>query len=178
MIREAPIAGLYVVEIKIHRDERGFFAERYQQERFAKLGLHDSLVQDNHSRSHKGVLRGLHYQTDPAQGKFIQVIRGSIFDVAVDMRKSSETYGKHFSIELSETNGLCLWVPYGFAHGFCALEESDVLYKVTGNYNPKTEGGIRWSDPALEIPWPIENPLVSAKDKELPLLKEVAPIIV
>lgn len=164
------IKGLLIVEPKVFRDERGFFTEKYRADVLAEHGLHETFVQDNHSRSAPRVLRGLHYQTDPAQGKLVTVARGRIWDVAVDLRRGSPTYGRHFGVELNDENFLCLWIPFGFAHGFCVLgnEPADVVYKVTGTFNGKTEGGVRWNDPEISIPWPIRDPLVSARDSSLP----------
>jgi dTDP-4-dehydrorhamnose 3,5-epimerase len=127
-------------------------------------------VQDNHSLSKPGVLRGLHFQTQPSQGKLVGCSRGRIWDVAVDLRPHSQSYGKWYSAELSAENGRLLWIPSGFAHGFCVLgdEPADVQYKVDAFYNPKMEFGIRWDDPDLQIPWPIKNPIVSERDSALP----------
>ena len=168
-VSQAEIAGLAVVELKVHGDARGFFIERFQQDRFREMGLPDRFVQDNHSRSAPGVLRGLHYQTRPAQGKLVGVVRGKIWDVAVDVRPGSPTLGRHFAIELSDTNGRLLWIPPGFAHGFCVLgdEPADVLYKVDATYTPAGEGGIAWNDPHLAVPWPLQNPTISQRDQML-----------
>lgn len=175
--RDGPLPGLAILELKTYRDERGFFVERYRKDWLEGLGI-TSLVQDNHSRSAPGVLRGLHYQIDPPQGKLVGVIRGRIWDVVVDLRRGSPTFGKSYGVELSESNGLVLWVPYGFAHGFCVLgdSEADVIYKVTGYYNPKTEGGVRWNDPDLRIEWPVKEPRVSPRDVALPLFKDIHPL--
>jgi dTDP-4-dehydrorhamnose 3,5-epimerase len=164
------VKGLLLLELKIHGDARGFFAERYQAARFAELGLPTIFVQDNHSRSAPGVLRGLHYQHTPAQGKLVGVTRGRIWDVAVDVRADSPTFGKYSGVELSDLNGRLLWIPPGFAHGFCVLgdEPVDLLYKVTALYNPPGEGGIRWNDPDLAVPWPLVNPTISGRDQNLP----------
>jgi dTDP-4-dehydrorhamnose 3,5-epimerase len=164
------INGLVLVELKVLGDARGFFVERFQQEKFREAGLPDRFLQDNHSRSAPGVLRGLHYQTRPAQGKLVGVVRGRIWDVAVDVRPTSSTYGKHIAIELSDMNGRLLWIPPGFAHGFCVLgdEPADVLYKVDSLYNPAGEGGISWSDAELGIEWPVKDPTISARDQKLP----------
>ncbi len=161
--------GLKLIELKVHGDQRGFFVERFNQKNFRDEGLPTQFVQDNHSRSAPGVLRGLHYQTQPTQGKLVGVARGRIWDVAVDIRLQSPTFGKWFGVELSDLNGKLLWIPSGFAHGFCVLgnESADVLYKVDGLYNPKTEGGIRWNDPELKIEWPISNPAISERDEKL-----------
>jgi dTDP-4-dehydrorhamnose 3,5-epimerase len=176
--RKTPIEGLLVIEPKVFRDDRGFFLERFRQDKLAALGLSETFVQDNHSRSAPGVLRGLHYQTDPKQGKLVSAVRGRIWDVAVDLRKGSPTFGQHFGIELSDENCLSLWMPYGFAHGFCVLgdTEADVTYKVTGFYNSATEGGVRWNDPALAIQWPRRAPQVSARDAALPSLQDTQPL--
>lgn len=162
--------GLILVELVMMRDERGFFLERFQVDRFRQNGLPVDFVQDNHSRSAPGVLRGLHYQYDPPQGKLVGVAHGSIWDVAVDVRADSPTFGRSFGIELSDVNGNMLWVPPGFAHGFCVLgdEPADVLYKVDTHYNPKGEGGIFWDDPDLRIDWPIKPATVSNRDAQLP----------
>jgi dTDP-4-dehydrorhamnose 3,5-epimerase len=161
--------GLVLVELVIHGDARGFFVERYQTARFHEAGLPANFIQDNHSRSAPGVLRGLHYQTNPVQGKLIGVTRGRIWDVTVDIRAGSPTFGKSCTVELSDLNGRLLWIPPGFAHGFCVLgeESADVIYKVDSPYNPAGEGGIQWNDPELAIPWPIQAPVVSARDQKL-----------
>ena len=162
--------GLKIIKFNIFRDERGFFAERYHEPRLADLGIQETFVQDNHSRSKPSVVRGLHIQYNKPQGKLVGVIRGSIYDVAVDLRPRSKTFGQYFGIELSDSNGFMLWIPPGFAHGFCVLgkEMADVHYKVTAPYNPAGETGIVWNDPDLNIHWPLtEPPLVSLKDKNL-----------
>lgn len=176
--KDVGLAGLKLIQLKVYRDERGFFVERFRDQSLRELGIQEEFVQDNHSRSVPGVLRGLHYQTDPAQGKLVGVIRGRIWDVVVDLRKDSPTFGKSFGVELSDSNGLLLWVPYGFAHGFCVLgkEHADVIYKVTGYYNAKSEGGVRWNDPALEIDWPVKNPTVSERDGALPGICDIRPL--
>jgi len=163
------IKGLALVELKVNGDARGFFIERFQQERFAASGLTTAFVQDNHSRSAPGVLRGLHYQLRPAQGKLVGVVRGRIWDVAVDIRPESPTFGQNFAVELSDMNGRLLWIPPGFAHGFCVLgdEPADVYYKVDAPYTPATEGGISWNDPTLAVAWPVRNPTVSQRDQKL-----------
>ena len=163
------LSGLKLIELKIFSDDRGYFMERYQKERFKEMGLPGEFIQDNLSRSKPGVIRGLHYQSNPAQGKLVGVIRGKIWDVAVDIRKDSPTYGKWEAFELSDENGRLLWIPAGFAHGFCVLgnEPADVMYKVDAPYSPKTEGGIVYSDPDLRIEWPISNPILSGKDQVL-----------
>lgn len=174
MVNEGRLSGLKLIELKIYGDDRGFFTERYVAERFVGYGLPERFIQDNHSRSKPGVIRGLHYQTDPAQGKLVGVIRGKIWDVAVDLRKDSPTFGQWEAFELSDENGRLLWIPAGFAHGFCVLgnEDADVMYKVDAVYSPKTEGGILYSDPDLKIEWPVKDPIVSGKDRVLHLFKE------
>ncbi len=169
MIKTLSLSGLKLIELKIFPDERGFFTERYQQTRFKDYGLPENFIQDNHSRSKPGVIRGLHYQNHPAQGKLVGVIRGKIWDVVVDIRPDSATYGKWEAIELSDENSRLLWIPGGFAHGFCVIgdEPADVIYKVDAVYSPKTESGILYSDPSLAISWPIQNPIVSSKDQVL-----------
>ncbi|HAR41608.1 MAG TPA: dTDP-4-dehydrorhamnose 3,5-epimerase, partial [Bdellovibrionales bacterium] len=159
-----------LIELSLYGDERGFFVERFHEERFHDAGLFAHFVQDNHSRSAPGVLRGLHYQVSPPQGKLVGVVRGAIWDVVVDIRPESPTFGQHYGVELSDMNGRLLWIPAGFAHGFCVLGESpaDVLYKTDGIYNASTEGGITWNDPELKLPWPIANPIVSKRDQEQP----------
>jgi dTDP-4-dehydrorhamnose 3,5-epimerase len=163
------LSGLLLIEPPMFRDARGFFVERHSDHRFQSHGL-PRFCQDNHSRSHPGTLRGLHYQAHPPQGKLVGVIRGTIWDVAVDIRPDSATYGKHVAIELNDNDSRLLWIPAGFAHGFCVTgsEDADVLYKVDSPYEPSTEGGIVWSDPELAIPWPIARPIVSERDCNLP----------
>ncbi|MCM2321836.1 MAG: dTDP-4-dehydrorhamnose 3,5-epimerase [Oligoflexia bacterium] len=163
------LPGLLLVETRVFGDKRGFFMERFNQEEFSRLGLPDTFVQDNHSRSAPGIVRGLHFQTDPAQGKLVGVVRGAIWDVAVDLREDSPTFGQHATMELTGESGRFFWIPAGFAHGFCVLgdEPADLLYKTTALYNPKTEGGIHWADPELGIPWPLRSPVLSARDEGL-----------
>lgn len=163
------LEGLKLVQLDVFGDQRGFFVERYNQGKFEKLGLPTQFVQDNHSRSAPGVLRGLHYQHSPAQGKLVGAARGKIWDVAVDIRRQSPTFGMSYSVKLSDENGLLIWMPAGFAHGYCVLgtETADILYKTDGLYNSETEGGIHWADPALKIDWPIKNPVVSDRDTKL-----------
>ncbi len=168
------LEGLKLVELSIHGDQRGFFVERFHEDKFMSQGLPTRFLQDNHSRSAPQVLRGLHYQTLPPQGKLVGVVHGKIWDVVVDIRPQSPTLGQSYGIELSDQNGKLLWIPHGFAHGFCVLGETpaDVLYKVDGLYNPDSEGGILWNDPELKISWPIENPIVSKRDQALPQFEE------
>lgn len=157
-----------------YRDHRGFFAEIYRRSEFEAHGIRGPFVQVNHSRSVRGVLRGLHYQKPPAaQAKLVTVLRGEIFDVAVDIRRGSPTYGRWVGTVLSGEDGRMLYIPEGFAHGFCVLSEvADVLYEVTAEYAPELERGIRWDDPDIGIQWPISDPILSEKDAALPLLRE------
>jgi dTDP-4-dehydrorhamnose 3,5-epimerase len=168
-IFDTPLAGLKIVQLKKFEDSRGFFVERFSKPKFETLNLTTQFLQDNHSRSKPGVLRGLHYQYAPDQGKLVSAIRGKIWDVAVDIRMNSPTLGKWFGIELSDENSKMLYIPAGFAHGFCVLgsEPADVVYKVTEVYSPKTEEGILWNDLDFGIEWPIENPIVSERDEKL-----------
>lgn len=165
-VSECALKGLKIVTLDVLGDSRGFFVERFHKEKFAALGLPNDFSQDNHSRSAPGILRGLHYQHTPAQGKLVGVTRGRVLDVAVDIRPHSPTYGKYEAVELSGENGVLLWMPAGFAHGFCVLgdEPADMLYKVTGTYNAAGEGGIAYNDPELAIDWPVKNPTISARD--------------
>jgi dTDP-4-dehydrorhamnose 3,5-epimerase len=155
-----------------HRDARGFFQESYRVSSFEEAGIHARFVQDNLARSTRGVLRGLHYQLPPAaQGKLVGVAQGSIFDVAVDLRVGVPTFGRWVGRMLDEESGDQLWIPKGFAHGYVALSDvCDVVYKVTAEYDPELDRGVRWDDPAIGIEWPVADPLVSAKDREQPLL--------
>ena len=176
-MKVTPLAleGLKKIELKLHGDARGFFVERYQKERFREAGLPFEFVQDNHSRSSPGIVRGLHFQTAPAQGKLVGVARGRIWDVAVDIRPESPTFGRHLGVELSDLEGTMLWIPPGFAHGFCVLgsEPADVVYKVDAVYTPATESGVRWNDPELAIVWPVKDAQVSARDSAMPLFAEL-----
>ncbi len=168
-IIDCPIEGLKIVELKVFGDRRGFFVERFSEPKFAEMGLPTRFIQDNHSRSAPNVLRGLHYQKNPEQGKLVGVTRGRVWDVAVDIRPNSKTFGQYYGVELSDENGRLFWIPAGFAHGFCVLgdEPVDMQYKVTGVYNPSGEGGILWDDKEINIEWPINNPTVSDRDKAL-----------
>lgn len=171
------IPEVILVEPRVFADQRGFFLETYKHSDFAANGIPERLVQDNYSHSKRGVLRGLHYQRPPqAQGKLVMALRGEIFDVAVDIREGSPTYRRWVSAVLSDENLHLLYVPPGFAHGFCVLsEEADVVYKVTAEYAPDLDTGIRWNDPSIGVEWPIEEPTLSQKDAQLPLLREVGP---
>ena len=171
------IPDVILIEPEVFQDARGFFYEFYHEKIFAENGIKTKFVQDNHSRSSKGVLRGLHFQIEPkAQSKLVRVIRGEVFDVAVDIRKGSKTFGQYVSTLLSEENKRLLYIPTGFAHGFCVLKDgSEFLYKVSNFYSPEHERGIIWDDPSIRIPWPkLEIPYVfSEKDKKFPLFKDL-----
>ena len=173
---KTPIKGLIIVEQAIFEDERGFFMESYNYKGFEQGGIDVIFVQDNQSHSKKGVLRGLHFQKRHPQGKLVRVIKGEVFDVAVDMRKNSPTFGRWFGIELSEENKKQFYIPPGFAHGFLALrDDTDFLYKCTDYYYPDDEGGVIWNDPTINIKWPIEKIdklIVSPKDRSLPTFRE------
>ena len=167
------ISDVILVEPKLFSDDRGFFLESFKTSDFLSIGIDKKFVQDNFSHSIRGVIRGLHFQRTPkAQAKLVTALKGEIFDVAADIRKNSPTYGKWIGEILSESNHKLLYIPEGFAHGFCVLsEEADVLYKVSNEYSSEHEEGIIWSDPKLNIQWPITKPIVSDKDGELPLLE-------
>lgn len=166
-ILNTEIPGLFIVKPDVFTDQRGYFFESYNKAKFAFLGIDADFVQDNESRSMKGVLRGLHFQKDPfAQGKLVRVVKGAVLDVAVDLRKDSPTFGKWSSIELTGDNKLMYWIPAGFAHGFLTLEDDTVFtYKCSGLYNREAESAIIWNDPDLDIEWDFENPILSEKDK-------------
>lgn len=171
------LPGVLIVEPKVFADERGWFMETYHTGRFREAGITLPFVQDNHSRSRRGVLRGLHYQEPDPQGKLVRCTAGSLFDVAVDIRRGSPSFGKWFGLELSAANNRMLWVPPGFAHGFCATsDEADLVYKVTALYNGAADRSILWNDPAIGIVWPVEGPLLSPKDLAAPKLHE-APLL-
>lgn len=167
-IVETAIPGPLIIEPRVFGDERGFFMESWNQATFEAAGLDLAFVQDNHSRSNKGVLRGLHFQNPNAQGKLVRVVSGAVYDVAVDVRRSSPTFGKWVGVELSAANKRMFWVPPGFAHGFVTLEDgTDFLYKCTALYDPATEHCLMWNDPALGIDWPDVEPFqLSAKDQQ------------
>ncbi len=165
-IIETNIPGLLEIVPRVFGDDRGYFYESYNKEAFEKIGVNLEFVQDNQSLSSKGVLRGLHFQNPPfAQGKLVRVIQGAVLDVVVDIRKGSPTYGQHHKVKLSGENKLMFWIPPGFAHGFATLEDHTIFaYKCTNVYNKESEGSVLWNDPALNIDWGIENPLLSEKD--------------
>ncbi len=167
-IVETAISGLLIIEPRVFGDARGFFMETWNAHAFTEAGLDLTFVQDNHSRSQKGVLRGLHFQKPGAQGKLVRVTRGAVFDVAVDLRASSPTFGEWVGVELSAANHRMFWVPEGFAHGFLTLEDdTDFLYKCTAPYAPQSEHTLAWDDPAVGIEWPLGGlePLISDKDR-------------
>lgn len=167
------IAEVLLVEPRVFSDERGFFLETYQQQKYAKAGLPRTFVQDNHSRSQKSVLRGLHYQLENPQGKLVYAVRGEIFDVAVDIRRGSPTFGRWVCAVLTDANHRQLFIPEGFAHGFAVLSDfADVVYKCTQFYAPDDEYGIYWGDEQIGIPWPIQSPLLSEKDQRCPRLHQ------
>ncbi|SEO72052.1 dTDP-4-dehydrorhamnose 3,5-epimerase [Propionispora vibrioides] len=171
---ETTLPGVVIVEPKVFGDSRGFFQETWQKERYEKFGIKGTFVQDNLSFSTRGVLRGLHYQNPNAQGKLVSVIQGEVFDVAVDIRAGSPTFGQWEGVHLSDENHRQLWVPAGFAHGFCVLSDTAYfMYKCTDVYNPLTERGILWNDPDIGIAWPLQEVILSDKDKVYPRLKEV-----
>ena len=161
------LPGLLLVQPRVFPDPRGFFVERYQRQRYHDAGINIDFVQDNHSRSSRGALRGLHYQIEHPQGKLVGVTQGEVYDVAVDMRRGSPTFGRWLGFVLSEQNQHQLYVPPGFAHGFCVVSETaDFVYKCTDYYFPEHERVLLWNDPELAIPWPIENPILSGRDAQ------------
>ena len=168
------IPNIILIKPMIHRDERGFFIETYKLSEFSALGINKRFVQESQSQSARSVLRGLHYQRNPkAQEKLLQVMQGEIFDVAVDIRKGSPTYGRWVGVMLLAKDKRMLYIPDGFAHGFCVLSETaEVLYKVTEEYSPEHDAGIIWNDPDIAITWPIQDPIISKKDATHPRLKE------
>lgn len=181
-IIKEPLPDLLVIKPDVYEDERGFFLETWQDKKYKSLGIEEDFVQDNWSRSEKGVLRGLHYQKKNPQGKLVSVRQGCVYDIAVDIRKDSEMFGQWFGLEISEENHLQMYIPPGFAHGFSVLSEvADFNYKCTNYYHPEDEAGIIWDDPYLNIDWKIESPKISAKDMKLPSfhsIKEMDGIII
>ena len=176
LVRTTYIPGLLEIELSVFDDNRGFFAELWRLDVYEQAGIESDFLQDNVSVSKQGTLRGLHYQVERPQGHLITVSRGRIFDVGVDLRRESPTFGKWFGTELTESRLRQVYLPPGVAHGFCTLSESaEVLYKCTSYYDREDEGGLYWADPDVGIEWPIENPIVSDKDRNLPRLKDIAP---
>jgi len=173
---ETRIGGLVLVEPRVIADDRGFFFETFRADEYAELGIDVPFVQDNHSRSVRGTVRALHFQLEPGQAKLVRAARGSIWDVAVYLRRGSPTYGRYEAFELSDENARQIFVPVGFAHGFCVTSETaDVAYKVSSYYDGATERGVAFDDPAIGIPWPVEEPLVSDRDRSNRTLEEIAP---
>ena len=174
IFKKLSIPEVILIEPKLFFDERGFFFENFKEDDFILNGI-TKFIQENFSHSIQGVIRGLHYQKNPkAQAKLVTVLSGEIFDVAVDIRKKSPTYGKYVTEILSENNHRSLYIPEGFAHGFSVLSKNaNVIYKISNEYSPNDEGGIIWNDPTLNIPWPIKNPIISEKDSKLPLLEKI-----
>ena len=170
-----PLSGLFVIEPAVHGDARGYFSETFRADTLAAAGLGATFVQDNESLSRRGILRGLHFQEPNGQIKLVRVARGEVFDAVVDIRKGSPTFGTSYSTTLSAENHRQLWIPAGFAHGFCTLADDTVfLYKCSRYYSPSDERGIAWNDPALAIPWPIAEPTLSARDRAHPRLADYA----
>jgi len=171
---ETELPGVFKIETQTYDDHRGYFRETYQQKKFNAIGIDRNFVQDNVSRSEKGVLRGLHFQEPSAQGKLVQVVWGEIFDVAVDVRLGSPNFGKWVGLELADTAGSMLWIPEGFAHGFAVLSDSaTVIYKTTEFWAPEAERTIRWDDSDIGIDWPVTDPILADKDANAPKLAEV-----
>ncbi|ENO91832.1 dTDP-4-dehydrorhamnose 3,5-epimerase [Thauera sp. 28] len=171
---ETALPGVLIIEPKVFGDHRGFFLETFQVDRYREAGITLPFVQDNHSRSQRGVLRGLHFQKTRPQGKLVSVSRGAVYDVAVDIDPASATYGQFVGVELSDDNHRQLWIPPGYAHGFCVVSDvADFQYKCTDLYFPEDEGGLIWNDPDVGIPWPIDAPQLSGKDLKNPRLREL-----
>ncbi len=173
-VLELKIKDLKLIEPKVFEDQRGFFLESYSKTKLSQIGINVEFVQDNHSRSSRNVLRGLHFQAPPyAQDKLVRVINGTVLDVALDLRLGSPTYGEYEIVELSDQNKRMFFIPKGFAHGFVVLSDSvDFLYKTSEYYHPESDGGIIWNDPDLNIDWTIQNPIISEKDSKLPFFKD------
>jgi dTDP-4-dehydrorhamnose 3,5-epimerase len=167
--------GLVLIEAEAHGDERGFLLESWRDDEWRELGVDPGFVQDNHSRSRRGTLRGVHFQTSPGQAKLVRCARGAIWDVAVDLRRGSPTYAEWEGHELSDANHRQLYLPVGFGHGFCVLsDEADVAYRISSHFDPATEAGIAWDDPNVGIEWPVADPQVSERDRSAPRLAEIA----
>lgn len=175
-ITHMAIPDVCIIKPDVFRDSRGFFMETYQLQKYEQLGISRPFVQDNHSRSSKGILRGMHYQLNFPQAKLVSVLRGEIFDVAIDIRRGSPSFGRWVGEVLSEDNNYQLFIPEGFAHGFCVLSDTvDLFYKCTDYYHPEDDRGIHWADEAVGITWPQRTALTSDKDSRLPLLENVPP---
>ena len=172
---ETQLDGVVLIEPEVHGDERGFLVETFRDDGWRELGVEVEFVQENHSRSGRGILRGLHFQTSPGQGKLVRCLRGRIWDVAVDLRRDSPTYRRWEGYELDDERHRQLFVPDGFGHGFCVLsEQADVAYKLSSYYDPATEAGIAWDDPDVRVEWPISEPVLSERDRTAPRLAEIA----
>jgi dTDP-4-dehydrorhamnose 3,5-epimerase len=168
------LSGVLLLEPDVVADPRGFFVETFSRQRYAEFGVPDDFVQDNQSRSARGTIRGLHFQFQPGQAKLVRVARGHIWDVVLDLRRSSPTFGRHEGFELDDVAHRQVYVPVGFAHGFCVLSDlADVAYRVSSYYDAAEERGVAWDDPALSIPWPVEDPVLSQRDRALPRLREM-----
>ncbi|NPV26678.1 MAG: dTDP-4-dehydrorhamnose 3,5-epimerase [Firmicutes bacterium] len=175
-IYKTNLPGVVIIEPQVFTDHRGFFLETWNQKRYAEAGLPETFVQDNLSFSIKGVLRGLHFQYPHGQGKLVYVLQGEVYDVAVDIRVGSPTFGQWVGVNLSAQNNRQLYIPEGFAHGFCVLSDWAMFaYKCTDFYNPSTEGGVLWNDPEIGIEWPVNEPILSEKDRQYPRLEEISP---
>lgn len=173
---DTALPGVCLIEPTVFRDDRGFFFESYQKKKFADLGICDHFVQDNHARSIKGTLRGLHYQVACPQAKLCRIVQGAVLDVVVDLRRGSPNFGQHITALLSAENHWMIYVPAGFAHGYLVLSETaEFLYKCSDYYSPQNERGLIWNDPAIGIPWGIDDPILSAKDRLHPALAVVPP---
>ena len=173
-VESTKLEGVVLITPDVFGDERGFFMETYNEKKAMEAGLNEKFVQDNHSRSTKGVLRGLHFQYPQWQGKLVRTLQGEIYDVAVDIRKGSATYGQWVGFYLSSENKQQLYIPAGFAHGFCVTSDiADVAYKCTSLYEPSQDAGVLWNDPDIGIEWPVESPVLSEKDKKAPKLAEL-----
>ena len=173
-VTETKLPGVLIIEPKVYEDSRGFFKETYQSKRYKDVGIDYTFVQDNYSCSNRGVVRGLHFQVNKPQGKLVTCPRGAVFDVAVDISPASSTFGEYVGIELTEENHKQLWIPPGYAHGFCITSETaDFLYKCTEYYDPNDENGVIWNDPTINIKWPNVNYSLSSKDMALPMLTEL-----
>lgn len=177
-IETTKLPGVLILKPKIFKDERGFFLESYNRKVFTEAGIEEEFVQDNHSKSSRGVIRGLHFQVQYPQGKLVRVIQGNVLDVVVDIRRGSPTYKNWISIEINSSNMRQIWIPAGLAHGFNVLSETaEILYKTTDYYHPKDEAGIQWNDPDLNIDWRNSAPILSDKDQNLPFLREIESIL-
>lgn len=173
-VTKCHLDGVLLIEPETYTDDRGFFLESFEQERYRALGITEEFVQDNHSRSAKHVLRGLHFTRNRPQAQIVTVIRGSIFDVVVDIRKDSPTFGKWFGTELSDEGSRQIYMAHGFAHGFCVLSDfADLHYKVSQRYDPSDDGGLRWNDSDVGIEWPASTPVISERDRNLPFIQSI-----